>query len=292
MCLMSYKDFLLLLLTGCRKIMQMKIQSEILNYYESGVEEKRLTQGVFNLERVRTQELIARLLPAPKCKILDIGAGAGFYSFWLKKLGHEVHFVDLSHKNVDLAKRRERKLSKLASINNADARKLPYADKKFDVVLLLGPLYHITEKAERLKALYEAKRVLVKGGVLITAGITRYGSLFEGFFHGGLKLKGFIPMMNQDIKNGQHRNKSKRFDFFTTAYFHHPEELENEISEAGFKFEKLLAIESFGWLVPDFDKIWSQASHRQLLLNTIRRTESDASLMGLSVHIMAVGIKK
>ncbi len=66
----------------------MKINTEILKYYASGVEKSGLSKGVFILERIGTQELISRLLPSPKCKIIDVGAGAGFYSFWLKGLGH------------------------------------------------------------------------------------------------------------------------------------------------------------------------------------------------------------
>jgi len=268
-----------------------KILSEISNYYSSGVEEKRLFQGEFQLERVRTQELILRFLNQRKSKILDVGGGAGFYSFWLKKLGHQVSLVDPVERNLELVRTQEKK-SKLDSIVLAEACNLPFENNTFDVVLMLGPLYHLPCKKERLMALQEAKRILKKNGKVITVGITRYASMFEGYFHGALKDKSFISMMNQDIKNGQHRNKSGRFDYFTTSYFHCPKELQEEVNEAGFKFSELLAIESFGWLISDFKHVWNNASKRKLLLNTIRKTESDTSLMALSAHIMAVGVKR
>jgi ubiquinone/menaquinone biosynthesis C-methylase UbiE len=272
-------------------MVSMKTKPEILKYYASGVEKSRLSKGVFSLEKVRTQELVSRLLPSKKCKILDIGAGAGFYSFWLKGLGHEVHMIDPSPKNLEIVRLQERTSGKLASINQADARKLPFEKNKFDVVLMLGPLYHLTTKKERLKAIREAKRVLKGQGVLIAVGISRYASLFEGFFNKGINLNGFISMMNEDISTGQHRNKTGRFDFFTTAYFHRPYELKNEVKEAGFKSPRLLAIESFGWLSSDFAKLWSNSQKRKLLLDTIRKVESDPELMAVSAHVMVTSLK-
>ncbi len=268
-----------------------KILSEISNYYNSGVEAKRLFQGEFQLERVRTQELIFRFLNQRKLKILDVGGGTGFYSFWLKKLGHQVHLIDPVERNLELARTQQKKKSKLDSIILADACNLPFENNTFDMVLMLGPLYHLTLKKERLMALKEVKRILNKNGKVIAVGITRYASLFEGYFHGALKSESFVPMMSQDLKNGQHRNKTGRFDYFTTAYFHHPKELREEIDDAGFKSSELLAVESFGWLIPNFKNVWKNASKRKFLLNTIRKTESDASLMALSAHLMAVGIK-
>jgi ubiquinone/menaquinone biosynthesis C-methylase UbiE len=269
----------------------MKTKPEILKYYASGVERNRLSKGVFSLEKIRTQELISRLLPTKKCMILDVGAGAGFYSFWLKGLGHEVHIIDPSTKNLELVRLQERTSGKLASINQADARKLPFEKNNFDVVLMLGPLYHLTAKKERLKAISEAKRVLKGRGVLIAVGISRYASLFEGFFNQGINLNGFISMMNQDISTGQHRNKTGRFDFFTTAYFHRPYELKNEVKEAGFKSPRLSAVESFGWLSSGFAKLWSNGKKRKLLLDTIRKVENDPELMAVSAHVMVTALK-
>ncbi|WOF23072.1 methyltransferase domain-containing protein [Microbacterium betulae] len=50
-----------------------------------------------------------------------------------------------------------------------DARSLALPDADFDVVLLLGPLCHLQDGADRLEAPREARRVLVPGGILCAA---------------------------------------------------------------------------------------------------------------------------
>lgn len=70
--------------------------------------------------------------------------------------------------------------AKLASAQIGDARELPWADETIDVVLLLGPLYHLTKIEDRLAALSEAGRVLRPGGLLATAAISRFASTYDG----------------------------------------------------------------------------------------------------------------
>ena len=66
----------------------------ILSYYAAGLERDRLFEGRSQLERVRTQELLARHLPPPPAVILDVGGGPGVYARWLASQGYEVHLVD------------------------------------------------------------------------------------------------------------------------------------------------------------------------------------------------------
>ena len=154
----------------------------IIAYYEKGGEKNRLELDYSMLEGIRTREIISRFLPDHSIHILDAGGGTGFYSFWLKELGHYTTLIDLSPYNIEAAK-------EYGSLHNvqldgygiADATSLDLEDNRFDMVLMMGPLYHLIEKNDRIKALSEAKRVLKPGGILLAAVISRYASLLDGF---------------------------------------------------------------------------------------------------------------
>jgi ubiquinone/menaquinone biosynthesis C-methylase UbiE len=270
----------------------MEIDKEIISYYNTGIESDRLETDVFQLEKDRTQEIISRYLDEKPKVILDVGGGAGHYSFWLTKFGHEVHLLDPVSVNIETAKAKADKSKILLnSIQVGEARQLPWGQEHFDIVLLMGPLYHLTKKSDRLAALQESYRVLKKGGRLFAAGISRYASLFDGFFRNLVKDPDFFQIVEQDISTGQHRNITDKLAYFTTAYFHRPDEMQAELTEAGFDCEKVLAVESFGWLIPEFVKKWTESDYRPLLLEMIRRVEENKDLLGLSGHFLAIGKK-
>ena len=269
------------------------INREIQNHYELGVELHRLSEDFYSLEGIRTKEIIMRYLHKTPTKILDIGGGTGFYSFWLGDMKHEVHLIDPVPFNIKEAKRYSKKSKKvLSSIMIGEARQLEFPDNYFDLVLLFGPLYHLTKRNERLKALIEAKRVLAVGGVCLCVGISRYASMFDGYFRNLIKDPRFVEIMNQDLNNGQHRNQTDNLEYFTTAFLHKPEELKTEIIKSGLKFEKMLAIDSFGWLLPEMGKNLVNRRYRELLLQSIRTIEENTSTMGVSAHIMGVSTKE
>ena len=269
------------------------MREEILQYYSSGVETYRLERESSQLEKMRTQEIILRHIGKSPLKILDVGGGAGVYSYWLKKMGHEVHLVDPSPVNLKNAEIKGKEIGlNLDSTHLGLADKLPHAEESFDVVFFLGPLYHLTEKEERAIALKEARRVLKKGGMIFTAAISRYASLFDGFTRDLVADPLFLPILRQDLINGQHRNNTNNFEYFTTAFFHHPKELKDEILEAGFQLKEILPVESFGWLVPGCAEKWKDKNYRQLLLDTIKTVEKDEMLLGISAHLLGVGVKE
>src|SRR5204862_445674 len=105
--------------------------------------------------------------------------------------------------------------------------------------LLLGPLYHLTEPSDRLAALREAHRVLRGGGIIFAAAISRFASALDGLVRGFLHDEQFVRIVERDLKDGQHRNPTEHPAYFTTAFFHHPDELRAEVEEAGFRLELL-----------------------------------------------------
>jgi len=272
----------------------MMVNKQILDYYSKGGEKNRLYQGAFQLERVRSQEIILRYLPKKKnLKILDIGGGCGYYSFWLRHLGHKIYLLDLAEKNIRIAESiaKKKKLN-LECIEVGDARDLHFKDGYFDVVLMMGPLYHLTNKKDRLKALYEARRVLRQDGLLFGAAISRFAWMMDSFYYGLVKDPDCVRIMNRDLLSGQHRNYTRKFNYFTTAFLTLPEILRKEVKQAGFKSVEVLAIEAFGAHIPGFNKNWHNPKFMKLLLGTIDKVEKDSSLLGMSNHIMAVAKKK
>lgn len=131
-------------------------------YNSTMMETDRLGQHVFQLEKNRSQEIILRYLRS-SMNIADIGGATGAYSFWLHDMGHKVHLLDAAEFHIEAATKISITENKsLASISLGDARKLPFDDEQFDLVLLFGPLYHLQEKDDRIKSITEAKRVLKK----------------------------------------------------------------------------------------------------------------------------------
>jgi hypothetical protein len=98
-------------------------------------------------------------------------------------------------------------------------------------------------------------------------------------------------MLTQDLETGQHRNATNRPDYFTTAFFHRPDELKQEMEEAGFEVEKMLGVEGPVWFMSSFANHWQVPEKRTLVLNLLQAVEQDPSILGVSAHPMGIGRK-
>ncbi len=129
-----------------------------------------------------------------------------------------------------------------------DARELAEPGRSQDAVVLFGPLYHLTDAADRRQALGEARRVLRPGGRLLAKAVCRFASLPDELYEGWLDDPHF-PDVQRDLVDGQHRNPDPvgRPEFFTTAYFHTPDGLAGEIDQAGFADTAVYGVEGPGW---------------------------------------------
>ncbi len=267
------------------------VAPEILEHYTAGVELGRLSEGRSRLERERTQEILRRHLPPPPAVILDVGGGPGAYACWLAAQGYAVHLVDAVPLHVDQARQaaQARPDCPLAGAQVGDARQLAQPAASVDAVLLMGPLYHLTDRADRLRALGEARRMVRPGGWVFAVGITRFTSLLDGLASGLLDDPGFVGIVDQDLRTGQHRNPARHPAYFTTAFFHHPDELQAEVREAGLAIEAVVGIEGPGWwLTRNFASWWDEPARRERLLAAVRAVEHEPSLLGLGPHIMVV----
>jgi ubiquinone/menaquinone biosynthesis C-methylase UbiE len=263
---------------------------EIVAYYTQGLERDRLASGPGALELARTQALLERYLPPPPAVIADVGGGPGRYAVWLAERGYQVHLVDPVPLHVEQARSsaRDHLGTTLASAEVGDARALRLPDASADAVLLLGPLYHLSERAERVQALAEARRVCRAGGVIIAAAISRFASMLDGLRGGYLEDPAFADVAAGDLRDGRHRNPTGDPAYFTTAYFHRPDELADECGAAGLAHDATLAVEGPAWLLPDLEARLADARRRSVLLGALAALEGEPTLLGASAHLLAV----
>jgi SAM-dependent methyltransferase len=264
--------------------------NEIVGFYARGLERDRLVAGAGALELARTQVILERYLPRPSGVIADIGGGPGRYAIWLTERGYQVHLVDPVSLHIEQAQAdAQARLGRaLTSATVGDARALELPSASMDAVLLLGPLYHLPDRADRLKVLSEARRVCRPGGVIIGAAISRFASILDGLRGGYLEDPIFAKVAASDLRDGWHRNPTGDPAYFTTAYFHRPEDLADECAAAGLKPEGTFAVEGPAWLLPDLDKWLSDPGRRAVILAALAAVEREPALLGASAHLLVV----
>jgi ubiquinone/menaquinone biosynthesis C-methylase UbiE len=176
-------------------------------YYAEFAEADRLTSGMGQLEFERTKRISQRFLPPPPAIVVDVGGGTGPYSFWLAELGYETHLTDCSERLVELCKSRIRanpQAPSPRSVEVGDARSLSLPDESCDVVLIFGPLYHLTERSERIRAIREACHIFKPGGYVLVATISRVASFIAAVCEKLLNDTTFLSIVEVDLETGQH----------------------------------------------------------------------------------------
>lgn len=264
------------------------VPEEILEHYRSRFnEDSRLRGGLRELELLRAQEVIRRHLPDRPLRILDVGGASGAHAEWLLEDGHTVRLIDPVPDHVEQALERLGHHQRFSAAVG-DGRRLDEETRSYDVVLMFGPLYHLTEERDRVGAWCEARRVAASDGLVIAAAISRFASLFSGLSEGAIFDARFRSIAEQDLASGQHRNPTDNVDWFTTAYFHHPDELAQEAAGAGLRIIELVGLEGLAGWEPQLEEQWRDPEGRATILFSARAVESEPTLLGLSAHLLAV----
>ncbi|MEZ5174711.1 MAG: class I SAM-dependent methyltransferase [Acidimicrobiia bacterium] len=264
--------------------------ADILRYYsESFDEDQRIRSGIGELELIRTREIVKRYLPAEPSRVLDVGGASGVHAAWLLDCGHSVDVIDPVPRHVRQANDR---LSSRRGFSGrvGDGRALEAEDSSYDVVLLLGPLYHLPEPDDRDRVWSEAARVCRAGGVVVASIISRFASLFSGLAEDAIWDPAFRTMMERDLADGQHR-PPEGSEYFTTAYFHRPDEARTEARAAGLVVDAVLGVEGIAAWIPRLLRSWDDPERRQIIINAARAIESEPTLLGLGPHILVVAHK-
>ena len=267
------------------------MNESIAEFYLTNDEDARLLKPSGRLEFERLKGLIIPYLSS-SAVVLDVGGGTGRYSLWLARLGHQAHLIEPAANLVERAQEHSAKAdAKIARLSVGDARALPVPDSHADLVLLFGPLYHLSQKEERIKVLLEAHRVLKPGGVVLALGISRFVSLMDAFRKSWIRDKEFRDIVSEDLASGIHRNPTKHPGYFTDAFFHLPSELRDEVAQSGFKVERLVGVEGPAWIFSNLQDLQEDSGTWSTALDYLSKIEEEASLLGTSAHVLAIGRK-
>ena len=280
------------------------IDNAVLAGYNAGIERDRLRTGIGLIEFERTKEILLEKLPKPPAVIYDIGGAYGEYAWWLASLGYEVHLFDLSKTNIAMSAELATDYPgvKLASATVCDARSIPWPDKSADAVLLMGPLYSITEYDERILAIRESRRLLKDDGILFSAALTPYSVLVPriALYHidGTAKRRelddpAVISMIERALEDGCYCNPEKKIaSGLGSSHLHTAKALREELSEGGFATATVHGIMGGAWLAPNLDELLANDETKAVLMKTVRMLDTHEEIIGLSGHLLAVSRKK
>ena len=250
---------------------------DLLAFYARTDETTRLHAGEGRVELIRTQRILRAVLE-PRSRILDVGGADGVHADWLTGDGHEVEIVDIVPAHVEGARARG------FTAQLADARMLPYEDASFDAVLLLGPLYHLTDAADRSAALAEAHRVLRPQGQVAAAAVSRFAVALGHLRAGRLDDPGARAMVSRIVAIGR---DDTGFGAGIFA-FHTVSELRGELTDAGFADVRVQGVEGPAWPLldphgaPDDPRIAQVVEVAEL-------ADGDDAVTAASCHLLALG---
>ena len=190
----------------------------------------------------------------------------------------------------------------LESAEVCDARSIPRKSKSADAILLMGPLYSITEYEERILAIKESYRLLKDNGVLFTAALTPYGGLlhritvyrnFDDNKACELDDPDVISMFERALTDGCYLNPERKIARgLGSSHLHTAKELKEELLCGGFKTESVHGVMGGAWLAPNLDELLANKETKEVLLKTVRMLDTHEEIIGLSGHLLAVSRKE
>ena len=118
--------------------------------------------------------------------------------------------------------------------------------------------------------------------------------MIDGLRPGFLKDPTFAAIMTEDLNSGQHRNPTHHPQYFMDTFLHHPDELRQEVAQAGFMVRGIFGVEGPGWLLRsrELEEWWDNPELRGHLLQIGRAVETGPSPFGVSAHLIAVAKKR
>jgi SAM-dependent methyltransferase len=265
-------------------------EAELRAYYERGEELDRLDRRVGRLEFARTTEIVLRRLPPAPALVADIGGGPGRYALWLAGLGYRVEHRDLMPLHVRQLADAARGASWLHTAVG-DARDLDLDDACVDAVLMLGPLYHLRRRADRVRALAEARRVVRPGGPVFAAAISRWaprldGELVERLYEQVPHLRELTP----EVERTGVLPPLWAGSF--SGFCHRPQQLRGELRSAGLAVADLVSVEGPASLLGDLAERLDDPVDRAVVLDAARAVERIPELLGIGPHLLATGFRR
>jgi SAM-dependent methyltransferase len=260
---------------------------ELHGHYARGEERGRLETPFGQVEFLRTCEILERALPQPPAVVADVGGGPGRYALWLAGKGYTVRHRDLVELHLEQVAGDAAARGLAIDTALADARALDLADASADAVLLLGPIYHLPTRADRVRALAEAGRVVRPGGAVFAAAISRWAPRLHGEV--AERLGDEYPSIRELVEVVERSGRlMPLFDGSFSGYCHRPGELRDEVVAAGLEPIDLVGVEGLAFALSDLEERLAEPVQREVVLGSARAIERIPELLGLSPHLIAI----
>ncbi|MBN1874490.1 MAG: methyltransferase domain-containing protein [Anaerolineae bacterium] len=234
-----------------------------------------------------TLRALAEYLPPAPARVLDCGGGPGRYAIELTRRGYAVTLFDLTPELLALAEKKAVEAGiALAGYEQGTATDLSrFPDASFDAVLVMGPLYHLLEAADRRQVAAEAYRVVRPGGIVALAFITRYAGHHDALARYPHRALEQVETYTKILETGQLLPEEDRIGF--VAYFTHPTEVDPLCREAGFKILTTLGVEGLASM-HEAGLSALDAEGQQFWLDFNYRVAADPSIHGAVEHLLAI----
>jgi len=265
---------------------------KVKSYYSVFNEWDRLDVPEGRLEFELAMPIITKHL-SQSAEILDLGGSPGRYTIELAKMGHLLHLADLSQTLLDDAKRRidEHGIENVKSLIHVNAIDLGiYKNDSFDAVLLFGPLYHLTNEAERTACVKEVRRVLKSGGLVFASFIPYLNgaiSLAQRMFYFPDQVS--AETLRYVFESGVFNNNANRG--FQEGYYPTSSELAALFKDNGFL--KVLLRSIRGWGNGREEQIYKlkadDPEKYEAVMELINKTADDPSIIEMCGHAMYIG---
>ena len=254
----------------------------LFEYYNTGIEHGRLARNLCNrLEYETTLHVLAPYVMT-KQRILEVGTGPGDYATYLSLQGHQVIAVDLVPIHITrLQEKVARGETGSLEAYVADGRHLTMiADLSLDIVLCLGPLYHLQTETERKQCMHESLRVLKPGGILVFAYLNR-------FLIGALSVKRDVKKANRTFLYTLASTGLVQYDpndwFGLSAYFSTPQEMEGLVVGSEAILLDHVAVDGASKLIEDTVNVMTEEQYQQWK-TWHWQTCREPSILGYSTH--------
>ncbi|MBP3939829.1 MAG: class I SAM-dependent methyltransferase [Clostridia bacterium] len=156
-------------------------ENTVINFYNNYDEEGRLQRRSRMPEYLTTMKYIEKYLN-PGSKIIEIGAGTGRYSLTLAEMGYEVTAIELVEHNIKILKNKVKANHNIKVIQGNACDLSQFSDNTFDMVLLLGPMYHLFNNNDKHLALSEAIRLAKENGIIYVSYCNNDTSVYKFFY--------------------------------------------------------------------------------------------------------------
>lgn len=259
---------------------------DVLEHYGDADERGRLDTPLGVVEFERTIGILAEHLPQPPAVVADIGGGPGRYSLWLAERGYTVRHRDIVPKHVEQLRDEAAACGLNVETAVGDARAVDLPDGGADAVLLLGPLYHLPVRDDRLRALREAARVVRPGGRVFAAAISRWAPRLHGELVERLDLA--FPSIRNQVETVERTGRLLGLHPGSfSGYCHRPAQLRAEVRAAGLDVLDLVSVEGIAFALSDLEARLADPRGRAMVLDAARELAAVPELLGVGPHLLA-----